>query len=671
LTIEFAGLKLVAVAAAGALLASFALSACPAPAAAATVTPPDLKIIVPTGLVSIGTNSDTGDKQLQFTHRTSDVGTGPFEIDPTYNPQTGTSRFVQVIYNSPSPGVWNRDHTVPVAAIGVWHPPSDYAFPMTRFTLNAQGSNNSIGKVLATSPKVDYCITGDYQLSGIPNTPDQTSPPQSDCTDPTLPLGWSVGWADEYDQTDHGQPIDLTGIPDGTYILRATVDPYHALTESNVRNDITDTKLQISGDSVQVLSQTVPDVTPPSVSLTSPSPHAGLTGTVTLSASPSAASPATVTSVQFMLDGEPLGKPVTSPPYTLPWTARNAPVGAHFVSARVTDSTGNFGTAAPVPIVVVKITGRPAVVGGGQRPFVQIVNPSPGQVETGTVPLAAVATDEDGITSVRFSVDGKRVGRPVTKAPFAIRWSTTHARRGPHRVTALAIDDAGQTARATATMTVQNPPSPMTCFVLQAHANARGRGVVTTSAFNTVAPGETLLAFVSANGPAGGARQRAVVSGDGLRWRLVKRANSSPGGSDIWTATPRTFLDGIRVTSRLASPGFDQSLTVIAMEGTDGVGSSAGASGAGRQAGATLKTRERTSLVFAVGNDSARSAAVGLPLGWVPLDRWLDPGSGGTLWSQYTNWPTGPAGTVVRAPVPMAAGDRWNLAAVELAGDGE
>jgi hypothetical protein len=109
---------------------------------------------------------------------------------------------------------------VPVAATGVFDPPSDYQFPLTKFTLNTVNPDGSIGSVVATSPKTDYCITGDTYVGGVPNTPNQTYIPQTNCTDPTKPLGWSVGWGDEYDQTDNGQPIDLTGVADGTYILR-------------------------------------------------------------------------------------------------------------------------------------------------------------------------------------------------------------------------------------------------------------------------------------------------------------------------------------------------------------------------------------------------------------------------------------------------------------------
>ena len=113
---------------------------------------------------------------------------------------------------------------------------------------------------VATSPKKDYCITGDDFVGGVPNAPNSTFIPVSNCTDPMKPLGWSVGWGDEYDQTDSGQPISLKGVADGTYILHALADPDHVISESNSTNQVTDTLLQIGGNgsTVTVLSQTNP-----------------------------------------------------------------------------------------------------------------------------------------------------------------------------------------------------------------------------------------------------------------------------------------------------------------------------------------------------------------------------------------------------------------------------
>ncbi|MGZ4659970.1 MAG: hypothetical protein ACXVYB_01695, partial [Arthrobacter sp.] len=202
------------------LIAGFTLVAPAGRVAAAEVTLPDMQIQVPPKAISIAPDPATGHNMLRYTHVTWDAGTGPFEIDPTYNAATGTATFVQQLYNSPSPGAWAKDHTVPVAAAGVFIQPAHYRFPLTKFTLNTVNANGSIGPVAAASLKTDYCMTGDTLVGGVPNTPAQTFIPDPACEDPSSPLGWSVGWGDEYDQTDGGQPIDLAGIPDGTYILR-------------------------------------------------------------------------------------------------------------------------------------------------------------------------------------------------------------------------------------------------------------------------------------------------------------------------------------------------------------------------------------------------------------------------------------------------------------------
>jgi hypothetical protein len=308
-----------------------------------TITLPDLKINVPTDQISIGVNSSTGHRQLQFTHQTWDAGTGPFAILPTVNATTGVSSFVQEIYRSTSPGSWVIDHSRRIAVAGSFQAPSDYNFPLTRFTLNKYVSA-TIGPVVAVSPKVDYCITGDTYIGGVPNTPNSTSPPQDDCTNPNALLGFSVGWGDQYDQTDDGQPIDLTGVADGTYVLHAVVDPQHVFQESDSSNDVTNTVLSVHGNNVQVLSQSSPSTPIPSVALTSPANGAQLAGTVTLTSSTHAVAPATVVSVRYLLDGTALGAPVTKAPYTLKWGTLLT-TGTHTLSAQVTDSWGNVATS--------------------------------------------------------------------------------------------------------------------------------------------------------------------------------------------------------------------------------------------------------------------------------------------------------------------------------------
>jgi hypothetical protein len=634
---------------------------------ASTITLPDMQIEVPTNAISIGTSN--GHHQLQFTHITWDAGTGPFEIDPTYNPATGVATFTQAIYRSTSPGSWTFDHSVPVAATGVWNPVTgaDYNFPLTKFTLNSVNADGSVGSVVATSPKTDYCITADAYVGGVPNTPNQTYIPQSNCTNPDDPLGWSVGWGDEYDQTDNGQPIDLTGIADGTYYLVGTVDPNHVITESNTANNTVDTLLQISGSKVTVLSQTNPGTSPPTVSMTAPANGANVSGTVLLQASASATAPATVTSVQFLLDGQPLGSPVTTSPYSYNWTVGSTSLGNHTLSARVTDSNGDVATATPVTVDVVSGGPPPPP----NNPTVSVTSPVNNATVAATVPVAATVTSNLPIASVQFYLDGTALGAPVTSTPYAINWDTTTTTNGTHTLTATATDTSNDVGTSNPiTVTVQNPPPPMTCFVMQAQATAHGTTTVTTPSFHTAAAGETLIAFVSADAANGYARQHATVSGAALTWTLVQRANAQSGDAEIWQATAPSVLSAATVTSTESAPGFGQDLTVIAMEGVKGLGASVAGSGRRGAPSVTLTTTGAPSLVFAVGDESGSAIAPTLPAGWVPLEQWADTGASNTFWSQYTNTPTTTAGTTVTASDVAPTSGRWNMAAVEVIGDG-
>src|SRR5581483_6172205 len=165
-------------------------------------------------------------------------------------------------------------------------------------------------------------------------------------------------------------------------------------------------------------------------------------------------------------------------------------------------------------------------------------------------------------------------------------------------------------------------------------------------------------------------RQTATVSGGGLTWQRVVRENASPGDSEIWEAIARQPVAVSAITATLGYGGYDASLNVIAEEGADGVGASAGKAGSTGAPSLQLTTLSSTSLVFAAGNDWDSATARMLPGGWAMLDQWVNDGTGDTYWTQYTNAPTGPAGSKVTVSDTAPATNHWNLAAVELINDG-
>jgi len=108
---------------------------------------------------------------------------------------------------------------------------------------------------------------------------------------------------------------------------------------------------QITSAAVGVtVSNAVPDTTPPTVSVSSPSAGATVAGTVSVSAT--AGDNVGVVGVQFLLDGVALGAEDTVAPYAVSWNTASASNGSHSLSARARDAAGNQTTSAVVGVTV-------------------------------------------------------------------------------------------------------------------------------------------------------------------------------------------------------------------------------------------------------------------------------------------------------------------------------
>jgi subtilisin-like proprotein convertase family protein len=92
--------------------------------------------------------------------------------------------------------------------------------------------------------------------------------------------------------------------------------------------------------------------TPPTVSLTAPAAGATVSGLVTVSAQ--AQSSIGISQVQFLLDGNSLGSPVTGagPAYSTSWASSVAINGSHTLAAVATDTQGHSTTSAPIAVTL-------------------------------------------------------------------------------------------------------------------------------------------------------------------------------------------------------------------------------------------------------------------------------------------------------------------------------
>jgi hypothetical protein len=76
-------------------------------------------------------------------------------------------------------------------------------------------------------------------------------------------------------------------------------------------------------------------------------------------------------------------------------------------------------------------------------PAVAVTSPAQGTTVSGSVALAASASDNVGVASVQFRVNGSNVGAADSSSPYTASWNTTGLAAGTYTVTALATDAAG------------------------------------------------------------------------------------------------------------------------------------------------------------------------------------------------------------------------------------
>src|SRR5439155_5927 len=110
-------------------------------------------------------------------------------------------------------------------------------------------------------------------------------------------------------------------------------------------------KSTLLGGSPKTFNLTVPDTTPPSVSLTLPANNSVIAGSsVTVSAT--ASDNVGVSGVQFQLDGANLGIEDTTSPYSIVWNTTTTTSGPHTLTAKARDAAGNTTISTPMNVTV-------------------------------------------------------------------------------------------------------------------------------------------------------------------------------------------------------------------------------------------------------------------------------------------------------------------------------
>ncbi|UAJ79188.1 hypothetical protein IT072_18600 [Leifsonia sp. ZF2019] len=157
--------------------------------------------------------------------------------------------------------------------------------------------------------------------------------------------------------------------------------------------------------------------------------------------------------------------------------------------------------------------------------------------------------------------------------------------------------------RLTAVTSPTVPPSPVQDAFVTANTFDTGGTTVTASGLTTSTAGDTLVAFYQADGPEDANAQSGVISGGGLTWTLIKRANGQRGTSEVWATTAPASLSNASISAQRSNSDDDyhQTLTVIAYRNASGVGASTGAGDPGTDPNLSLTTTAANSLVLTGG----------------------------------------------------------------------
>ncbi len=201
------------------------------------------------------------------------------------------------------------------------------------------------------------------------------------------------------------------------------------------------------------------DATPPVVSFASPQANGQINISPSELVQVSASDNKGVTSVYFYADGLYVGNDTTAP-YTFAWDTSSFVIGSqHTLIASAGDQANNWvSTSITVTVRTAPDTTPPAVT--FQWPQ------DSGSVGISSGESVSVnASDNVGVASVKLYADGSLIGTDFT-APFVFSWNTSSLAAGSrHTLRAVAVDQAGNSASVSITVTVGDGIPPQVSFI--------------------------------------------------------------------------------------------------------------------------------------------------------------------------------------------------------------
>ena len=142
-----------------------------------------------------------------------------------------------------------------------------------------------------------------------------------------------------------------------------------------------------------------------------------------------------------------------------------------------------------------------------------------GATVSGTVNIAASASDAVAVSGVQFLIDGTPSGPEDTWAPYEVPWDTRSASEGVHHLAVRARDAAGNLATSvTLTVAVANGPVPALAV---ARTEETGTGLAPAGAWTVISSEDVGVAMSGSRAVysgSEGATATFTFTGSGVRW---------------------------------------------------------------------------------------------------------------------------------------------------------
>ncbi len=197
---------------------------------------------------------------LRFDQSIANFGKGPFEIRYGIETLLDTQELRQRIYRSDGS---TRDRIADQYEFHAAHAHFHYkSFGLTRLWASDVTGQHLGDGPLRSGRKNGFCVVDiENHWAGQPESVDEPHYGDPQCQVPSdlsngveMVQGISRGWADVYAAQLEGQYVEITGVPDGFYLLETIADPENTVMEANEHDNVVFTHIQLcnGGNFVQL-----------------------------------------------------------------------------------------------------------------------------------------------------------------------------------------------------------------------------------------------------------------------------------------------------------------------------------------------------------------------------------------------------------------------------------